>query len=92
MDWTWLIGIVATISGILLGWIGRTKSAKKEIEERAKEGAIMRSDIDYIKKGVDELREDVGGIHPLNERVARVEESAKSLHKRVDRLEGKQGG
>lgn len=91
MDFSAVLAIIATISGITLGWLGRTKSLKKEIIQEAGADALQRADVDYIKRGVDDIRleQRVQGqrIDALSERVTRVEESAKQAHKRMDRLE-----
>ncbi|MNU04128.1 hypothetical protein D3C72_2484130 [compost metagenome] len=52
---------------------------------------MQRADVEYIKRGVDDIRVDVRmqgqKVDGLAERVTRVEESAKQAHKRLDRLE-----
>jgi hypothetical protein len=91
MDFSAVLAIIATISGIALGWLGRAKSLKTEIIQEAGSDALQRADVDYIKRGVDDIRleQRVQGqrIDALSERVTRVEESAKQAHKRMDRLE-----
>lgn len=67
--------------------IGRKTAMRKHGEE---EGAL-KSDINYIKQGIDGLRNDQAAtdkkIERNSERVTRLEESIKSAHKRIDRLE-----
>lgn len=91
MELTALIGVVAAISGILLGWLGRNRSLKKEIAQEAGAEAVQRTDVEYIKRGVDDIRVDLRmqgqRLDGLAERVTRVEESSKQAHKRLDRLE-----
>ncbi|MNP69786.1 hypothetical protein D3C76_1659320 [compost metagenome] len=52
----------------------------------------LQNNVDYIRRGVDDIRLDQRAqgqrIEVLAERVTRVEESQKSFHKRMDRLEG----
>ncbi len=48
--------------------------------------------MDYIARGVDDIKLDLKDqarkIESQNERLIRVEESAKSAHKRLDKVEG----
>lgn len=90
-----VISIIGVISGIVLGWVARAKTSRKEAtEEAAKEAAVdsaLRIDVDYIRRGVDEIKFDIKSqanrIEDIDRRVTRVEESAKSAHKRVDRID-----
>jgi|SRR5690625_134466 len=92
MEWAVIISAAAAISGIILGWLGRAKASQKEVKAEAETGAVIRSDVDYIKRGVDEMRleqKDQGRrFDALSERVTRVEESAKQAHHRLNRIDG----
>ncbi|KJD42341.1 MULTISPECIES: hypothetical protein [Paenibacillus] len=91
MDITVIFSLIAAISGIILGWAGRSRSMRQDIIQEAGAEALQRADVDYIKRGVDDIRleQRVQGqrIDALSERVTRVEESAKQAHKRLDRKE-----
>ncbi|MEK4113213.1 Na+-translocating ferredoxin:NAD+ oxidoreductase RnfG subunit [Paenibacillus sp. DS2363] len=91
MEWTVLISVVAAISGLILGWSGRTRSFRQDIIQEAGADALQRADVDYIKRGVDDIRLEqrvqAQRVDALSERVTRVEESAKQAHKRIDRKE-----
>lgn len=91
-----MIALIAAISGIILGWLGKTRSYRQDIIQEAGADALQRADVDYIKRGVDDIRleQRVQGqrIDALSERVTRVEESAKQAHKRLDRKEEINGG
>ena len=95
MEWTVLISVVAAISGLILGWSGRTRSFRQDIIQEAGADALQRADVDYIKRGVDDIRLEqrvqAQRVDALSERVTRVEESAKQAHKRIDRKEDKGG-
>lgn len=88
---TAIITVVAAASGIVLGWTARAKEIKKEGEQEASSEAFLRSDVEYIKRGVDDIRVEQKAqgqrVDSLAERVTRVEESSKQAHKRIDRLE-----
>ena len=94
MDLQPMIAIIAALSGIILGWWARARDMKKQIEQDTQEetetAVSLRSDMDYIKRGVDEIRVDLRSqgqrMDALAERVTRVEESAKQAHKRIDEI------
>lgn len=95
MDWTVIIGVIGVISGVVLGWSGRTRSMRQDIIQEAGADALQRADVDYIKRGVDDIKFEQRAqgqrIDVLTERVTRLEEIQKSLHKRVDRFEQSEG-
>ena len=83
-----LIGIVATISGVVLGWLGQRRANRTDLISKTTADVQMRTDVEYIKRGVDDIRTEAKvqnqRLDMLCDRVARVEESAKSAHKRLD--------
>jgi hypothetical protein len=94
MDWglfSAILGVVGVISGIFLGWTGRSRSVRQDTVAEAGRDATLRTDVEYIKRGVDDMRVEqrVQGqrFDTLAERVTRVEESSKQAHKRLDRWE-----
>lgn len=91
MEITILISIATAVSGILLGWLGRTRAIRQDAAKEAEAGATLQTDVEYIKRGVDDIRVDMRiqsqRVDGISERVTRVEESTKQAHKRIDRLE-----
>lgn len=89
MDWGAVIAAAAAISGIMLGWLGRSRTVRKD---GAQDGEL-RASVNYIRQGVDDLRVEIRAAGQrydvLAERVTRVEESSKQAHRRIDRLEGR---
>lgn len=87
MDWSLIISAAAAISGMVLGWLGRSRT----IREDAAEDGELRANVNYIRKGVEELKLEIKArgqqYDMLAERVTRVEESTKQAHKRLDSLE-----
>lgn len=85
------ISATAAISGIILGWLGRSRTVKQDAATEATKDARLQADIEFIKLGVDDLRVEQRAqgkrFDDLTERVTRVEESAKQAHRRIDRLE-----
>ncbi|MHA6530172.1 hypothetical protein [Paenibacillus sp. BAC0078] len=91
MEFTTVTAIVAAVSGVVLGWITRTSAFKKDVAQEAGSGAALRTDVEYIKRGVDDIRADVRvqgkRTDQLAERVTRAEERINQVQKRVDKLE-----
>lgn len=83
--------IIAALSGISLGWLARTRTQRQDIRDDAGNDAVLRTDVEYIKRGVGDIlleqRAQGVRIDGLAERVTRIEESAKQYHKRLDRFE-----
>lgn len=88
---TAIVGGLAALSGILLGWAGRSRQLRQDFKAEGGSEGALRQDVEYIKRGVDDIRVDVRmqgqRIEAVSERVTRVEESTKQAHKRIDRLE-----
>lgn len=91
MDFAALIAIVATLSGIALGWLGRARTVKKDVAKDTTAVVTLQNNVEYIRRGVDDILLDQKAqgqrIDSLSERVTRIEESAKQAHKRLDRLD-----
>lgn len=91
MEWGAIIAAAAAISGIVLGWKGRSRTIAKDAAADAASDAELRASVNYIRTGVDDLRVEIRAAGQrydlLAERVTRVEESSKQAHKRIDRLE-----
>lgn len=77
-----VLSIVVTISALV------DKSGKRRERE-----AEMRTDIKHIRENVDMTNATLNALDQkldgIDTRVARVEESAKSAHRRIDGLENK---
>lgn len=91
VNWGAIISAVAAISGVLLGWTARSRDSRREDRGEAAADAALRADMAYIKRGVDEIKQDLRtqgtDIDQLRERITKVEESAKSTLYRLDRME-----
>lgn len=86
-----LIGLVCTIIGAAGAFLTQKRNFKQDTQEETKNFTQVETKIDYISKGVDDIRIDIKSqdrkIYDLSERIVRVEESAKSAHKRLDNFE-----
>jgi hypothetical protein len=84
-------GIVIAVAGLLLSYLSYQLARTKEVKTDTQESAELKAELGYIRKGVDDIRIDLKAneknIVALTERVAKVEESAKSAHRRLDILE-----
>lgn len=91
VELTSIITVIAALSGIVLGWLGRARTIKQDFSQQVRSDALQRADVEYIKRGVDDIRLEQKHqgkrIDELSERVTRVEESAKQAHHRLNRLD-----
>lgn len=87
-----VLAAVGTISGVILGWLGKTRTVRQDTTQEVRENTTIKSDVEYIKRGVDDMRLEQRShgqrFDVLAERVTRVEESAKQAHHRLDRMDG----
>ena len=105
-DFTTMFGIVATMVSIIFGVTGgiigvssfaknNKKSIKEETKEETKDTVGIKSKLDYIAKGVDDIRLDLKDharqINGLSCELAELRENCKSAHKRIDKIENKEG-
>lgn len=92
MDYSVLLAIAGTISAMALGWLGRSRTVKKDVVEDAGAVITLQNNVDYIRRGVDDIRLDqrvqAQKLDSLAERLTREEESNKQAHKRIDELRG----
>ena len=86
-----IIGMASALFGILLGAIGLKRTFKNDIKEESNSQTKFEMQLNYISRGVDDIKLDMkmqdNKINGVIERVAKVEESAKSAHKRIDDIE-----
>lgn len=91
IDITVLVGILSAITGIVLGIWKNKKDGEKSLKEDTVQDTVVATKLDYISKGVDDIRLDIKAqdkrISNVVERLIKVEESTKSTHHRLDGLE-----
>ena len=92
MDWAVIVSAAAAISGIIMGWLGRSRTIR---QDGAQDGEL-RATVNHIRQGVDDLRIEIRSqsqrFDMLAERLTRVEESTKQAHRRIDRIESEGRG
>jgi uncharacterized coiled-coil DUF342 family protein len=83
-----ILGAVGVVASIILGAIAWKRTRKQDIVSDASQDTVLQVDIAYIKRGIDDIKTEQHNMHEgferLSERVTRVEEAAKSAHKRLD--------
>lgn len=86
-----LIGLIGTISGVYLGFWKAKKDGEKSIKEDTVQNTVMATKLDSIYKGVDDIRIDfktqAREIQRMQLDQARLDESVKSAHHRIDELQ-----
>ncbi|MCC2361662.1 hypothetical protein LKM19_12925 [Bacillus cereus] len=85
------IGVLIAVASALIGYFSYSLNRSKEIKSDGQQGAEMKAKLEYISKGVDDIRIDQKASErqmvSFGERITRVEESSKQAHKRLDNLE-----
>ncbi|NRT90955.1 hypothetical protein [Clostridium beijerinckii] len=85
------IGIICTISGAIIGYLGYKRTFIKDVKEESNSQTKLEMQLNYISRGVDDIKLDMKmqdkKINDVIERVAKVEESTKSAHHRLDNFE-----
>lgn len=88
---TMRIALLCTILGVSISYLTFQRNKDNAIRAETREDAETRAKLDYISKGVDDIRLDIKTqdrkINEVIERVIKVEESAKSAHHRIDNIE-----
>ena len=84
------VTLICTLLGAIIGYLTYKRNSNKDIQEGASRQTAVNTKLDYISKGVDDIRIDIKAqdkrITDLAERMVRVEESTKSAHHRIDEL------
>lgn len=85
------ITIFCTVIGAVLGVLGALNYSKKETKEDTASSTRLETKLDYIGKNVDDIKLDFRTqstkINDLDIRVARVEDSTKAAHHRIDEIQ-----
>lgn len=85
------IALACTIIGAVISYATFQRNRGHDIRADTREEAETRTKLEYISKGVDDIRIDIKtqqrDIHELKERIIKNEASIKSAHKRIDDVE-----
>lgn len=96
--WKLELAVIVTVIGLiltLLNILDRIYANKKRIKDEGKQEQITSSDIEVLRQGNANISIQLDKMDSkmdnYQERLIRVEESAKSAHKRIDSLEVRHG-
>lgn len=85
-----ILAIVSPLAALIFGYFSFNNSRKKMEHEEASERTTLIVKLENINDNVKDVKSDVKGIRDdilaLTERVAKVEASCSSAHKRIDGL------
>lgn len=88
-----IISAIAAIFGMYMAFKNYNRFINKDVREDSQAAGNLQSDVSYIKRRIDDVlleqKEASKIIADHSERLARVEESAKQAHKRIDAVEQK---
>ncbi|PEN74530.1 hypothetical protein CN553_32035 [Bacillus cereus] len=85
------IGVLIAVLSLAISYFGHALNRSKSMKADGQQGAEVKAELGYIRKGVGDIRMDLKAsekqVVALGERVTRVEESTKQAHKRLDTTE-----
>lgn len=86
-----LVGMMASICAIAFGALNIARAGKKDAHDDALSLARIEGKLDSANRGIEDMRVEVrthgNQIADLTTRLARCEESCKSAHHRIDKIE-----
>lgn len=86
------IALICTILSVIISYLTFRKNNKKEIESETTERIEMKIKLDYISKGIDDIklndkvRDD--NLKKMDQRLIIVEEEIKTIFKRINSKDG----
>ena len=87
-----LLSGVSIAFAIFFGISTRSRNVKKDTQEKAREDATVLIKLENIQTAITEVKTEMNGyrneMKEVREYYIKAQESLKSLHKRVDRIEG----
>ena len=85
-----IISLCVAVCALLFTALSFRRTQNKDTSETASERATMTADIKYIRTSIDDIKVDnrviKADIGELQTKVAKVEQSVESAHKRIDDL------
>jgi hypothetical protein len=85
---TMVVGLCASISGIIFAFVGYKRSEKKDNINIGKDEGSIVTDIAYIKSSVDRMERNISIVddryRSMAERLAKVEEGLANIQKRIE--------
>ena len=91
IELTLLISLLGTIVGGVIGVLGYRRTASRDSQNKARDDAILKADIENIKASITNLSHEQSILIATNsavkERIIRLEEAVKQVEYRIERLE-----
>ena len=88
-----ILGSLVSVLALTVTYLGYSLNRNKAIREDSQSGAVINTKLDNIERGVESIRIDIKAnekrVSEIAEKQVRIEESLKSAHKRLDKLEDK---
>ena len=85
------IALICSILGASVSFLSFQRNGRKETEERVKREAKNEAQLDYIQKGIDEVRFNDRvrdeQLKNMNDRLIIIENETRVLFKRCDKLD-----
>ncbi|MEZ7170768.1 hypothetical protein [Sporosarcina sp. OR05] len=85
------IGVIGALFGFLISYFSFLRSRDKDVKKEATEKVVTNTKLDHIGAGVNSIQVKMEvkdeRMTALTEKVIRIDESAKSAHKRIDKIE-----
>ena len=89
-----IIGAAGTVFGIVIGFLTFGRNRDKDVRVDATRNAVIETKLDNINQSVNSIAVDLKASDQrwtnTDKEVARIDEIAKSAHKRIDALESKE--
>ena len=86
------VGILVGVIGVLIAIFGYVLNRDRDKKTNATAEAEVKVTLAHISRGVDDIKLDVktnkDQMNAFSRDLVRVDESAKSAHKRLDKMEG----
>lgn len=87
-----IISIAIALFALMFTALSFRRTSNRDTSETASERATMSADIKYIRTSIDDIKVDnrviKADVNELQTKVAKVEQSVESAHKRIDDLKG----
>ena len=85
------VAALCTVLGVVISYLTFQRNIRSDAKSETKENTAVAVKLDYISKGVDDIRLDIKStnreVDALKEKFARHDESLKNAHKRLDKIE-----
>ena len=85
------VAVIGALVGFIISYFGFMRNRDKDVKKEATEKAVTDTKLNHIIVGVDSIKLDIkdgnNKFDDLSKNVIRIEEVAKSAHKRLDKMD-----